>query len=120
MLLGPQKVEVSGAFKKGSNIHVRTYMLRIEHPYNCPSRIHKGIIDETRGRSPRDHLLFLSVSLRWTAIGVFYATCILAIHSLSERKSSGASRAETVEPNSDDASWHGHEKKNKSWAAPSD
>ena len=86
-------------------------MLRIEHPYNCPSRIHEGIIDETRGRSPRDHLLFLSVSLRWTAIGVFYATCILAIHSLSERTSSGASRAETVEPNSDDASWHGHEKK---------
>ena len=84
--------------------------LRIEHPYNCPSRIHEGIIDETRGRSPRDHLLFLSVSLRWTAIGVFYATCILAIHSLSERTSSGASRAETVELNSDDASWHGHEK----------
>ena len=53
-------------------------------------------------------------------IGVFYATCILAIHSLSERTSSGASRAETVEPNSDDASWQGHEKKNKSWAAPSD
>ena len=69
------------------------------------------------GRSPGDHLLFLSVSLQWTAIGVFYATCILAIHSLSERTSSGASRAETVEPNLDDASY---EKKNKSWAAPSD
>ena len=95
-------------------------MLRIEHPYNCPSRIHEGIIDETRGQSPRDYLLFLSVSLRWTAIGVFYATCILAIHSLSERTSSSASRAETVEPNSDDVSWHGHEKKNKSWAAPND
>ena len=37
--------------------------LRIEHPYNCPSQIHEGIIDETRGRSLRDHLLFLSVSL---------------------------------------------------------
>ena len=92
-------------------------MSRIEHPYTCPLRIHEGMIDETRGQ---DHLLFLSVSLRWTAIGVFYATCILAIHSLSEKTSSGASRAETVEPNSDDASWQGHEKKNKSWATPSD